>query len=440
MTESKSTQSSSGGAYGNNRHHENSSNQPSENNPQPLVTQQPFDKLLQNNLYIPNATEEFAQIVDILTEAFAEGEIEGMQRAVNALVRAADGTTPKTLGSDDAKPIVWQEQLYTMMNAFEPRPPRKWVAQDFLAAGTLTMMYGAPGVKKSMAMMDLAMSVALGLSWLPDSREKPETGRATTQMNTLWYDCDNGRDRCDERFSALARARGLPNAQQPISEVPLFYVSMPSPLLNLREENWVDDLSGLIKKHQIELMFIDNLTAISGEADENSEQMAPIMLHLRQLVERTGITCVPIHHVSKDRNTFRGSSSILAAVDDAFLVEPGPGQEDITFKARKARGNLVLPFSARFWNTQRPDKSLETAGFFVLGTAGANRDADLEQAILEVVRENKGINQSKLKNLVNAKIEAPDQKITQVTKRLADEKRLTVTIGGRNAHLYSLPD
>ena len=201
----------------------------------------------------------------------------------------------------------------------------------------------------------------------------------------------------------------------------------------------------------MQLIIIDNLNTTSGRVDENTAAMGTLMSNFRRLAEMADAAVVPIHHQRKGNNdnggyagdNLRGHSSINASLDLALQVQRDSKVPIVTVKSTKTRGQDVVPFKALFTFEAKEDGELQSARFYGVSSndsAKAFTSAPLEQAILEIVGENKGINQSKLKELVKAKIKASDPRISEVTDRLADEKRLTVTIGSRNAHLYSLPD
>jgi len=120
------------------------------------------------------------------------------------------------------EPDPWQ--VFTLKDAFAPRDPLIWIVEGIISEGSLSIWYGAPGTLKSMFLSDMAVSVAAGYRWLTQP-DNPMTGLVTAPGAVLWLDFDNGQRRTHERFAALARARNLSDS------TPVYYVSMPSPML-----------------------------------------------------------------------------------------------------------------------------------------------------------------------------------------------------------------
>lgn len=273
------------------------------------------------------------------------------------------------LAESKPKTLFERWKLRTLKDAYTERPPVQYVVGGLFALPSLNVVYGAPGSMKSMMLADAAVSVAAGLPWLeplPTEEGQHVKPFSTMRAPVLWIDYDNGTLRTDERFDALARARGLPD------DAPIHYVSMAQPWLDANDGYMVRELAEAIIQLGVKLVIIDNLGLISGDADENSADMVKVMGNLRRLAEDTGAAVVVIHHQRKgnmaDRagDLLRGHSSIEAALDLALLVTRENQDPKLIIRPTKVRGaSIASAFGAEFTYThKRGTKDLESARFW----------------------------------------------------------------------------
>jgi hypothetical protein len=385
------------------------------------------------------AAESFGpwkDVVDTLLRAHTAGGTAKVREAWGDLVQRR----PELAGLVCTDPPVSEGwQVYTLADAYQPRPPLTYVVDGLFPLPSLSIVYGAPGTLKSLLLADLALCVAAGLPWLPLLPGTAGAAKATVQVPVLWCDFDNGIRRTHERFEALARARNLPTT------LPFSYVSMPSPWLDAGKADTMTALAQCIAAHEAKLVCIDNLTAVKGGADENSAAMGSILANFRRLVEDTGAATILIHHQRKDSGTnprvgdrLRGHSSIEAAIDLALLVERAPQAASVTVQSTKVRGVDVQPFGAMFSYEHQPGTTeLATARFFGLAVEDKVSDHAIEQGIIETVTAHPGINQTNLKQLVKPVL--PDvsmRRITGIIDRLERQKKLTTQTGARGSKCY----
>jgi len=363
-------------------------------------------------------------------------EIEEVVRTGTLL--GADGSNGSSQQS--GKLPTWN-RLYTLADAFAEREPVEYVIEGLFPIPSLSILYGLPGDFKSMLLMDAAVCVASGTPWLPPLKSKTVIPRKTHQKPVFWYDYDNGKRRCDERFQALAKTRGI----SATSDLPFYYLSVPSRGLDFHnEDNIAELLEPKIEEHKIQFLCIDNLATISGNVDENSVEMSTVMSNLRKLVEKAHLACVVIHHQRKSKEkelhageSLRGHSSINAAIDLALKVDRKPGTDTVTVRSTKTRGQDVQPFGAEFRHTPRPDKELETAQFFGLHAAGADTNDAVQAAIIKLLEAESSLNQSTItKLLVDEGFKK--RSIHLALEMMVRDRALTTCRGRHNAKFYQL--
>jgi hypothetical protein len=336
-------------------------------------------------------------------------------------------------------------QFKTLADAFEPRKPVEYLVEGLIAAGSLAVVYGAPGTYKTMLLIDMLIAVATGTHWL---QPMPNTGgraKKTIAAPTMLIDFDSGDRRSAERIEALAKSRRL----APDSKTKIFYVSMPSPWLIASQRDGVLQLAEDIKTHGVRLVVIDNLGVITGGIDENSSEMVSVMSNLRWLTETTGSAIVLIHHERKSTgearkggDALRGHSSINAALDLALLVEREGGSRIVTLRSTKTRDVDVEPFGAEFnFNHRAGTTELETAYFWGVGdSVDDESDRAVEAAVLDACFNagKTGLNGSRLVSAVQENLHAVGAKrIRAIAKSLVTRKRLAIAHGQNNSDIYT---
>ena len=345
---------------------------------------------------------------------------------------AADPSTPPAL--------LWEGQARTLADAYAPRPPVEQLVRGVITRPSLNITFGPPGSLKSLFIGDLAVCVARGLVWLP--RLDGSGGFATQQVPVIWLDFDNGVRDSDDRFEALARARGLP------PDTPFYYYSCPSPWLCGDQRAEVEELAKLIDAAGAGLVCIDNLGLILGGADENSAEVVQVLSNLRWLSEQTRAAIILIHHQRKASGitgrrgeSLRGHSSIEAALNLALLVERDEGADMVTVRATKVRGAPVKAFGAQFaYDHKVGTTELAKARFYGVDVDDSTSDGALESTIFRVLEdEPAGLSQVKLIAAVQEALpEAGRNRLTRLAKSLVASKKLKITRGDRGAMLYQV--
>ena len=307
-------------------------------------------------------------------------------------VRQLVAEMQRELAGTESPTSAWTVQT---LNTEDPADGRlEFVVDGLLPLPSLSIVFGAPGTLKSLLLADLMACVVAGKPWLAtttgDGRRTTDDGRRTMPVPALWIDLDNGNRRTRARFRALARGHDLP------PDVPLYYVSMPTPTLDASASASADALIALAKDMLVGLIVIDNLALISGAVDENTTAMKVVMANLRRLAEATGAAVVVVHHERKANGLggsslerMRGNTAIAAALDLGLQVEREEGTDTIRLRSAKIRDFAVEPFAARWTYTHRADSAeLETARFFGAHVAetGGKHGCD-EAAVREAVVE-----------------------------------------------------
>jgi hypothetical protein len=369
-------------------------------------------------------------------------ELDRVLRELDELHPQASRAARVEMRSNFAEePREWQ--IYTLVDAYRPRPPLEYAVSGLFSLPGLSIIYGAPGTLKSMLMVDMAACVAAGLPWLPPLPAKEDVSPLETlQVPVLWCDFDNGKHRTDERIEAAGRVRDL----EP-ETTPLHYVVMPTPWLVGSDPTSVDNLRRNIDRLGARLVIVDNLSTVSGDADENGPAIGHVLTNFRCVAEDTGAAMILIHHQRKSTGltsrvgeSLRGHSSIEAALDLALLIERKEHAATVKLKSTKVRGEDVLPFGDIFTYEHRTgNDDLHTMQFFGTPAEDLTSDAAIRASILEAVSDTPEIRKGALIKAVKNQLSGVGiNRIRNNIDHLVSTGDLIVSPGKRTAKLYRL--
>lgn len=210
------------------------------------------------------------------------------------------------------------------------RPPTPWLVDKLLPQSDLALLYGGAGSGKSFLALDLAFSVAQGVTFF---------NRRCVRGPVVWV--------AAEAAGAMpSRAQAYSQAtQQPLTDLPLWVVEQ-TPALQQRDDALA--LARSLARVRPRLIVIDTLAAASAGADENSgADMTAVLTTCRGLHVATGALVLLVHHAGKDASRgARGWSGLRAAVQTEWLVDGSDvGRRTLhVTKQRDAPDGLQLAF------------------------------------------------------------------------------------------------
>lgn len=214
--------------------------------------------------------------------------------------------------------------------ALKPPPPIKWVIEGLISEGSVTVIYGEAGTKKTYVVLDAAVSLAKGENWL---------NFKTVKGAVLIVDEESGQGRLLRRLHSTYRGHDVRRGECDIKCVSLSGLK----LLDGKERS---ELLALVVKTKAKLLIIDALidTLIDGD-ENNSSDMQTVFQGLRHIAEITHCAVVVIHHANRSGG-FRGSSAMPGAVDLVLEVESKRDSPNIDFRSTKTRDIEDVKFAA----------------------------------------------------------------------------------------------
>lgn len=217
----------------------------------------------------------------------------------------------------------------TAADALQPQPPIDWIIEKLFSAGSLSVLVGAPGTKKTYSLLSAAVCVALGKPWL----DFP-----TKQGKALIIDEESGERRLARRLGEVLRG------ENGGADTPIEYVSLAR--FNIRDKADQVLFQALIEEVGASLVIVDALADIMPGADENAvKDVQPVFMALRDIAIATNTAMVLIHHSNK-MGGYRGSSAINGAVDFMLMTESKQGSPIIEFSSEKPRDTGLVKFTA----------------------------------------------------------------------------------------------
>ncbi len=235
-------------------------------------------------------------------------------------------------GGDKSMPLTEFRQQEIM--------PREIILDPILATHSETIVYAEPGVGKTLFITDLAFAIACGghaIKWpVPKSR------------NVLIVDGEMPKSLLVERYNELVeRNNGLEPEKMRIVSALDYNDDM-----DLIKPEWQAIINNIIEKHQIEVLFLDNLSALFNLDQVKQQDWTPAKTWLKRL-RNMGLAIVLAHHANRQKTIF-GTSALSRQPDNiiALLRPEDYSQEegavfDVRFdKARGLFGDDIAPFRA----------------------------------------------------------------------------------------------
>lgn len=344
---------------------------------------------------------------------------------------AETATLGGNCGQEGAAAPFAKWQPVTLAKCMERREPIPFVVDGLLPESTVVLLHAGGGSHKTNVAVDLSICIAMGHDWLVSAGG--ESGRTFTipqARPVIWISQDTPSREMQDRIGACARAHGAG------TDTPLYAYTFPDPPLDMTQRLHATGLRELVERHGAGAVFIDNLSVISGDADENSaSEMRPVMTGLRRVADGTRATIVIIHHETK-AGGYRGTSTIRDLVDISLELKRDGQSDEVAIHADKCRFAPVPPFGARFLFEHWPDGDGHQMRTFRFAPAAFESDDETAAAImLRIVRENPDSSKNVLQTLAKG-TGLSREKVRKAIEQLARDGKIVPGKGTRNAQPF----
>jgi archaellum biogenesis ATPase FlaH len=240
------------------------------------------------------------------------------------------------------------KRLQTFLGPRQPPPPStaditavsnvkpeeiSWLIQDWIPKGKVSVLFGDPGLGKSLVSLDIAARLTTGRNFLSPSPTLP-----LPHSNVLLFSIeDNASDTIRPRLEA---------AGADLSRVHLF------PDGGRRQFSDYRSLISLIRELSASLVIVDPLSAYLGSRYISSDQqIRELFASMASFAQHTGATFLIVHHPNKARSgaavmRSAGSLAVAAAARSVMLIARDPEDPSSRILA-VVKGNLGPPPPAR---------------------------------------------------------------------------------------------
>ncbi|MGH2645237.1 MAG: AAA family ATPase, partial [Chitinophagaceae bacterium] len=225
-------------------------------------------------------------------------------------------------------------------------PKESWIVDKIIPMQGMTLFVGESGVGKSFIALDLLKSIVTASS----ETKSLFLGHFNPLINVpiLVIDKENGLRRLKNRISYL--------------DIPLiktvFFLKY-SEFFTLENKEFLHEVHKLIEKENIKLVILDSFVDIITGSENSSTDINTVFNALRAISSE--VSYFILHHDSKPIPHFqrsagqrtRGSSNIIAQVDNQFYVEKTKSPKIIHIEQGKSRDNEpIKKFSLEFINDE----------------------------------------------------------------------------------------
>jgi putative DNA primase/helicase len=185
-----------------------------------------------------------------------------------------------------------------------------YIVEGLIEEGTLAVVFGAEGTRKSFLMTDLALCIGDGRPW----------ANRRTKKSAVLYLAGEGRSGILRRVKGwmIRKGKDTPDVYLADRFVPLIGAGDCEDVCR-----WIE-----AQGTQFGLIFLDTIArAMAGRSENDSQDVGLFVANLDMLRERTGAAVIGIHHTplearnGKSPPRPRGSTALPGAADTLLAVE-----------------------------------------------------------------------------------------------------------------------
>jgi RecA-family ATPase len=189
---------------------------------------------------------------------------------------------------------------------------RNLLIDPILAKREILVISGTPKIGKSIATLNIALSLAMGKSWLGFNTQGPaRTAIFQTELSDILL-----KDRLEKITATNPRG-----AESIILMKGVFY--------NFDSKTGLANIRRTLKKDKVDLAVFDPLIDFHSKDENKAGDMALILKDIRRLADEFNIAIILVHHFAKkiegqEREggyLARGSSVISASVDSSWQMQ-----------------------------------------------------------------------------------------------------------------------
>jgi len=255
-------------------------------------------------------------------------DIATMEEKASALPQEVGDKASKPLPS----PVSFEDFRISDEACYEPDA----LIEGFAHVGSKVLIAGASKAKKSWLLIDLALGLSSGSSWLEFDIPR--------RFKTLLIDLELQAPFLKNRIESVGEARGIENEMNvlPFDVLPLRGKSEES-------QDFVEKLINQVAENGYEAIIIDPLYKLSAGDENSANDMGRVMSSLEQLAVETGAAVIVAHHFSKG-NQARKDHMDRASGSGVFARDP---DSILTLTAHEKQDCAAFEFTVRNFHPVR---------------------------------------------------------------------------------------
>ena len=222
----------------------------------------------------------------------------------------------------DVLPVVRAHELESVP------PEQRWLVDTLWPAEAVGVIGAQPKSAKTWLGLELAVSIASG---------KPCLGRFEVKKPgpVLFYLAEDNAHATRDRLNALCRHHRVD-----LASLDLLVIDVPQLRLDLKSQ--VARLDRTLAKYRPRLLLLDPLVRLHSRDENSSQELTPILGHLRTLQRRHKTAIALVHHARKQVNagqhgqSLRGTGDIFAWADVLHYLQRCKNGLRLTIEHRSA--------------------------------------------------------------------------------------------------------
>lgn len=204
---------------------------------------------------------------------------------------------------------------------------QEWAIEGWLPHLGLGVLFGRPGTMKTFTVVDLAVRMAVGLSW----------GGLRLREGVVAIVAAEDPEGVEARLLARAHELGFP-----WESVPIVILTDPPPINSEEFVTFARTEARAFGNTPISLVAIDNLSAtFDGRDQEGSGAMSSAMRNARHAANALGCAVLLVHHPPRGNDDVPAGGAPIERAPDLILHQTVDGSGEIRITARKVRAGPI---------------------------------------------------------------------------------------------------
>lgn len=302
---------------------------------------------------------------------------------------------PSKLSRDDLELNSWYD-------CFDEREPQQTLAGGIIK-GDRVFLSSKPNMGKTWIAQWLAFQMAAGNKFVRGD-ESPDPCRV------WWIDLEMGKNQFLGRFEMIARGMWPMGNYPKRGDLGLFYDT--GKRVNLDDDAGAVRLLEFLKRHEIDVMFIDSYAKITAGRENEKTDMQPVMDRISHiqvaLTDHLGrpFTSVVVAHEPKSGEGGVAGSRVMEAEPDALvLLRPGEGDLERVLKTKKMRNGPGYEIAyAMNWGEDRAGRpafwvsdARDTTGDKAPVTSQAPKHSPIRDSLVDMLRNGRSMTATDIK-------------------------------------------